>query len=321
MNPLLGILGVLAAVVGISFLVESLRRAPATPASLSWAPGIPIRWVTVNGTRLRYIEAGGGPALVLLHTMRTQLDIFQRIVPSLAARYRVIALDLPGHGYSDLPPADYTATLFIDTVRGFLEQLDIRDAVLLGESIGGTTALGLAARGNPRVRAVVAASTYDYDRGRGLLRASPVSRLVVGVSDVPVLGATVTRLRQYPIVKHILDGGLHRERLPAPLARELYLVGNRPGHASAFASLVHHWPSWEAEREHYGDIQVPVLLLYGEHDWSRPAERAETARRTPGAESHTVERAGHFLSFDAPAEVVALVTSFMDRLPGPAHSS
>jgi pimeloyl-ACP methyl ester carboxylesterase len=58
-----------------------------------------------------------------------------------------------------------------------------------------------------------------------------------------------------------------------------------------------------------------VLLLYGEHDWSRPEERTETARRIPSAATHTVESAGHFLSFDAPEDVIPRVMEFVDRLP------
>ena len=315
MNPVFGTIAALGAVVAVSYLLEALRSAPRAPDRLPWAPDIPIRHATVNGVRLRYIEAGSGPTLVLLHTMRTQLDIFQRVIPALAARYRVYALDLPGHGYSDIPAGQYTAPWFIGVVAGFLEELGIGDAVIAGESIGGTIALGLAARGNPRVRAVVAINPYDYDQGRGLQRVSPIAWFIFGMNDVPVLGGTVARLRQYPIVKHVLNGGLHRRGLPDSFARELYHVGDRPGHARAFASLVHHWPSWEDERGRYADIRVPVLLLYGEHDWSRPDERAETARRIPGAESGTVESGGHFLSFDAPEDVIPRVVEFVDRLP------
>jgi pimeloyl-ACP methyl ester carboxylesterase len=316
MNPFFGTIAALAGVVAVSYLIEALRRAPRTPDTLPWTPDLPIRHATVHGIRLRYIEAGSGPILLLLHTMRTQLDLFQRVIPALAARHRVIALDLPAHGHSDIPAADYTAPYFIGVVAAFLEELGLEQTVVAGESIGGTIALGLAARSNPRVRAVVAINPYDYDQGRGLLRVSPIARFIFGVNDVPVLGGTVARLRQYPIVKHVLDGGLHRERgLPDSLARELYHVGDRPGHTRAFASLVHHWPSWEAERERYADIRVPVLLLYGEHDWSRPDERAETARRIPGVETRTVESGGHFLSFDAPQDVIPRVLEFVDRLP------
>ncbi|HUQ15634.1 MAG TPA: hypothetical protein VM094_06235 [Gemmatimonadales bacterium] len=56
----------------------------------------------------------------------------------------------------------------------------------------------------------------------------------------------------------VFEGGLHRlESLPGQLAREMYQVGNRPGHYQAFMSLVHHWPAWEAVRQRYRDIDCP----------------------------------------------------------------
>jgi pimeloyl-ACP methyl ester carboxylesterase len=58
----------------------------------------------------------------------------------------VYALDLPGHGHSDIPAAEYTADFFIETIAGFLQQLEIEKAVLVGESIGATAALGLDGR-------------------------------------------------------------------------------------------------------------------------------------------------------------------------------
>src|SRR5688500_16308723 len=235
---LIGTLGVLAALVPLSYLIESRRKGPAPPQSVPWAPDLPVRWVTVDGVRLRYVVPGSGPALVLLHTLRTQLDLFQKVILPLSRRYKVYAVDLPGHGHSDTPRVAYTADLFMDKIAGFLEQLGIEQAVLVGESIGATMSLGLAARRNPRVRAVVAISTYDYDRGRGAKRGSALGWLLFSLNDVPVLGGTVTRLRQYPVVKAVFESGLHRlKAMPEDLAREMYRVGNRPGHARAFMSL------------------------------------------------------------------------------------
>jgi pimeloyl-ACP methyl ester carboxylesterase len=307
-------------VVALSYLVERLRRAPATPTGLSWAAEVPVRWVTVDDVRLRYVVAGSGMPLVLLHTLRTQLDLFQRIFPPLAARYRVYAVDFPGHGYSDIPAADYTAKFFSDKIAGFLDRLELDGAVLVGESIGGAIALGLAAEHHPRVRAVVAINPYDYDRGRGAMRASALARLLFGLNDVPLVGGTVWRLRQRPVLTAVLEGGLGRlQSLPPALAREIYQVGNRPGHYRAFMSLVHHWPSWETVAERYPAIDRPVLLLYGDHDWSHTGERERNARRIPGAELRTISEAGHFLSLDAPDDMIAHVTEFIDRLPSDAR--
>ena len=85
MNPLL----ILAAVgIGVwlaSFVIEALRTAPDPPAMLRWAPEIPIATIEVGGRRLRFIKTGNGPVLVLLHTLRTQLDLFEKVVPEAAS--------------------------------------------------------------------------------------------------------------------------------------------------------------------------------------------------------------------------------------------
>ncbi len=160
------VLAALVATVGVSYLVEAARSQPTAPSKPSWAPTVPVRYVDVDGVRLRYVTTGEGPALVLLHTLRTQLDMFQKVIPALATRFRVYALDYPGHGYSDIPRATYAAGFFVNTVAAALDRLDVKDAVVVGESIGGSIALLLAARRNPRVRRVVAINPYDYDGGR-----------------------------------------------------------------------------------------------------------------------------------------------------------
>src|SRR5947209_8323749 len=74
----------LAAVVVASYLVEALRPVPKPPEKLTWAPDIPIHYADVGGVHTRYIKAGAGPNLVLLHTLRTQLDLFEKVVPDFA---------------------------------------------------------------------------------------------------------------------------------------------------------------------------------------------------------------------------------------------
>lgn len=297
--------------VGLSYLVEGLRSAPATPTRLSWAPEIPIRYVSVDGVNIRYIKTGQGPPLVLLHTLRTQLDMFQKVIPELSRHFEVYALDYPGHGFSDIPNVEYTPELFIQSVAGFLDQLNVENATLTGESIGGTIALALAARHNPRVRRVIAVNPYDYDQGRGLRRSSAIANVVFGLNDVPLIGSTVTRLRQYPVFRRVMEGGVDRkDALPPALVREMYEVGNRPHHYQAFMSLVAHWADWEKARAEYPNIDVPVLLIYGDHDWSSQDEREGNHRIIPASQTKTVNGAGHFLSVDAPEPLIQLILSF-----------
>src|SRR5882724_4958078 len=120
---LIAVVTSLVAVVAVSYIVEALRPAPTRPEKLAWAPSIPIEYVDLAGTKVRYIKSGAGPNLVLLHTLRTQLDLFEKVVPDLARYFTVYALDFPGHGYSDIPKARYDADFFVHSVEGFLNAL------------------------------------------------------------------------------------------------------------------------------------------------------------------------------------------------------
>ena len=291
----------------VSQITEALRRVPQTPKTLRWAPDIPIGYVDIGGCKLRYIKAGRGPNLVLLHTLRTQLDLFEKVVPELARRFTVYALDYPGHGYSDIPEAQYDAEFFAESVAKFLDALDLHDVTLSGVSIGGAIALILAGRRNPRIVRVVAINPYDYAQGRGMARSSPLGWLITVTSGIPLVGETIMRLRNFVIMRAVLQGGVaNRESIPPALLKEMYRVGNRPGNYRAFIRLLRQSASWEAATGSYKHINLPVHLVWGDKDWARPGEREHDSSLIPMAQMETVENGGHFLPLDRPDAVVGL---------------
>ena len=108
----------------VSFILEAFRPVPKTPEKLRWAPEISISYTNIDGNRIRYVKTGQGPTLVLLHTLRTQLDLFEKVIPELSKQFTVYALDYPGHGYSDIPKATYDANFFAHFVESFLGLFD-----------------------------------------------------------------------------------------------------------------------------------------------------------------------------------------------------
>ena len=295
----------------VSYVIEALRAVPPLPQKLHWAPDIPINYIDVGGYKLRYIKAGRGPNLVLLHTLRTQLDLFEKVVPELENSFTVYALDYPGHGYSDIPHARYDADFFVHSVEGFLDALDLSDVTLSGVSIGGSIALILAGQHNPRVPRVVAMNPYDYDKGRSIARSSLPGWMITMSAHIPVIGETVMRLRNSSIMKAVAQGGVvHPKSIPPELLKEMYEVGNRPGHYRAFISLLRHAASWEVATMAYRTINVPVLLVWGDGDWSKSSEREHDRSLIPDAQMVTVENGGHFLPLDRPDAVINQIKTF-----------
>jgi pimeloyl-ACP methyl ester carboxylesterase len=299
----------------LSFVVEALRPAPKAPKALSWAPGIPVAYVEVGGCKLRYIKTGRGPNLVLLHTLRTQLDLFQKVIPGLAKQFTVHALDYPGHGFSEIPKARYDADFFVRSVEGFLDALDLRDVTLCGVSIGGAIGLIIASRRNLRITQVMAINPYDYAKGRGMARSSLLGWMITTTSDIPLVGETVMRLRNFIIMKAVLQGGVaNAESIPPELQKEMYEVGNRRFHYRAFISLLRNSASWEAATKKYGNINIPVCLVWGDKDWARPTEREDDSRLLRTAATATIENGGHFLPLDQPRALLDQIEAFAARL-------
>ena len=274
-------------------------------------PPSTIYRMTVNGCEVRYYRAGTGTPVVLVHTLRTQLEMFLGVIEHLdTSQLEVIAIDLPGHGESNGPPVDYTADYFANAVEGLLEQLELAGVVFVGESIGASIGLMLAARGNQRIACVLAVNPYDYGRWGGARRGSPLNNVVFTTILWPILGPIVARAGTKGVLALVMAGGLHDPRkLPPELVDDLARCGRLPGHAMAFRSLCQHWRSWIAARARYGQISLPVTVVYGDDDWSRTAERDANARDIPGVHVVRLEATGHFASLERPSEIAGLISA------------
>ena len=146
---------------------------PNSDYTRTWFPSGEVEYATLaDGTRLRYVTAGSGPALIMLHTVRTQLDHFQLVIPKILHAFTVYAIDLPGMGWSDVRPgASYTEPALRSAFVGLVETLDLDDVTLAGESMCATVSLTASTELEDRVRRIVAFNAYDYSEG--VSRAKP----------------------------------------------------------------------------------------------------------------------------------------------------
>ena len=95
------------------------------------------RFTKLDGARIHYVNYGkGGDALVLIHGWTQNVDGWRDQVPDFAKRYRVIAIDLPGHGQSDKPQTTYSMDYFAQAVDAVLRDAKVKRAVLVGHSMG-----------------------------------------------------------------------------------------------------------------------------------------------------------------------------------------
>ncbi|NUP25015.1 MAG: alpha/beta hydrolase [Streptomyces sp.] len=258
---------------------------------------------------LRYLKAGTGAPLVLLHTVRTQAEHFRHLIPLIADRYTVYALDLPGMGYSEIVPgASYDEPAMRVGVERLLTELDLHDVTLVGESMGAVLALTTAAESPDRVRRVVAVNTYDFPGG--IARSGLLARVVVSGVLAPGVGPVIAGVQPKPVLRKILQGGLGNKRaLREDYVDELLQVGSRPGYATVARAVYQALPSLIAARTRYPEVKAPVHLVYGEKDWSRPSDREANRQLLPAADFTQIPKAGHFIALERPDVLADLLNA------------
>ena len=260
---------------------------------------------------LRYEKTGDGPPLILVHTIRTQLEYFRCLEPFLAQSYTVYAIDLPGHGNSPIDPrARFDEPYFRQGVIGFIEKLSLTDVTLVGESIGGALALTVAAAIPQRIARVVAINPYDYETrfGDGIRRGDWFANFIIGTLQVPILGAINASLENKLVLGKIMSGGFHDpHKLPPDLLTEFDKVAHRAGYKRAARKVLAGWRSWSKAQEQYRAVSAPVTLVYGDSDWSRPNERERTRALLPNPRMVTLKDTGHFSAVENPSELARVV--------------
>jgi pimeloyl-ACP methyl ester carboxylesterase len=245
--------------------------------------------------------------LILLHTVRTQLDHFQLVIPKVLRAFTVYAIDLPGMGWSDIRPgASYTEPELRRAIVEFAEMLDLRDVTLAGESMGATLSLTASTELEDRVRGVVACNLYDYPQGIG--RANRVASIYIGGARLPVIGSAVTRMENKPVLGIVLRCGLYDgSNLPDHYLAELRRVGRRRGYARVAREVYGNVKSMIVARSLYARVSAPVTLVYGEHDWSHRREREADLALLRGARTITLPGTGHFATLEQPARFAQIL--------------
>jgi pimeloyl-ACP methyl ester carboxylesterase len=263
------------------------------------------RTIVADGVRLRVLDVGQGPPVLLLHGLSASLDIWAHVVDALATSHRVVAPDLPGHGESAKPDAPYTIDFYAGVVRTLARELGVERAIVAGSSLGGKIALELGCWYPGFVRALVlAAPAAEYARG---LR--PFGRAIQVLSRPAVMRAALERALEQTFYDRAQIGHVTRRKiLGARLAAPDFADFARAVARSVGGVLA-------AEAQPLGRVTQPALVVWGREDRIVPVHRsAALARAIPHARLRIVERCGHIAMLEQPGEFNRHVAEFLATL-------
>jgi len=239
-----------------------------------------------------------GPALVLIHALGTGLEIWEDVVPLLPPGLRILRFDLRGHGASDVPAAPYSMGALIRDTERLMDHFALTDAVVLGLSIGGLIAQGLAVKRLDLVRAMVLSNTAARI-GRPEQWQDRITTLRTGGMEA-LHDATMERWL----------GRKWRENPALPRLSRLFRQTNPEGWAGCAAAL--------AGTDFYettATLTLPTLAIAGANDGSTPPDLLrETAELVKGHRFALIRGAGHIPPVEKPAEYAALLTQFLTEI-------
>ncbi len=263
--------------------------------------------------RLHYLEAGSGPAVLLLHGWPTNAQLWRSSLVALSASRRAIALDLPGFGQSDKPTdVRYSFRFFEDTLTGFLDALGIERTGLAVHDMGGPVGLYWAVRHLERLSDLAILNTLAFPELSWAVKLFVAATFVPGVRSYLASPSGVRAAMRF---------GVHEKSRITPEVAELYAAPyeGREARRALLKSAQGLSPRGFGEiARGLSQIQVPVRLVYGEGDRILPdvaRTMSRIQRLIPHAELTKLPRCGHFLQEDAGEEVGRILAEFFSREP------
>ncbi len=270
-----------------------------------------VRDAVVAGRRVRYLDHGDGPPLVLLHGMACCWEWWLEVVPELGRHHRVLAVDLPGFGRSDALPPPAEMAEHATVVLGLLQQLGVAPAVVAGHSMGGLVALAMAAAAPERVAALVLVNAGGVPLSeRQLARVMTVVRHAHRVLSRP---AVLRAIARRPRVRRVLLRGALRDpgAMRTDLAQIVVPLMAAPGFLDGVAAA-----GRAVQQARPEELGCPIHLIWGARDPLLPLRAArELQERMPGAGLDVLPDAGHSPMVEAPAAFTRALLRFTAELP------
>lgn len=281
---------------------DAMKRVgkPKEEGSVSWSPGpkpsgkeTTGHYISVDGIRVYYEEAGQGHPIVCFHAASQDSLMYRHVLDGLSDEFRVIAVDAPGHSKSELPSSGpfHSLTRHAEFNERLIQALGLERPAIIGCSMGGNLVLELGARKPDAYSAIISAEGADYTP-----TVSDFFLDMLLMNGTQIIGAWSRSMTGY--------------RTPPDRAQEVVWQISRTtpqvmrGDLTGYANF--------DQRSEVGKIKAPVMLLRGDADWLVYQEKVEeTASRIPGSKIAVLAGTGHYPMTENPLEFCDTVRSFL----------
>lgn len=252
---------------------------------------------THGNIAIHYRESGSGEPVLLVHGLGSRGSDWQPQVEALAGRYRVIAVDLRGHGDSDVPPGPYSMSQFADDLLAVLDHLALPRVHLVGFSLGGMAALQLALDHPSRLRSLCLVNSGPRALEGRLRRVWELGlrTAMIRLLGMPRLGRLLAS-RLFPLAS--------QAALAEQFVAQLSVMPRR-----AYLDSLRALRDWDVS-ERLGELRIPALVVAADGDYTPVASKRSYAARMPDARVAVVLESRHATPLDQPGKLNALLLEF-----------
>ena len=299
-------------------LISILLVVTSTSCSTSsqhYTPATPSAYYLHDGIKIHFKQLGTGRPVIFLHGFGTSLDTWRFVVETLEDEYRLVLVDLKGHGLSDRPRDEmYAAQDQARVVRGLIDYLGLENVVLVGHSFGSVVGLAAALDAQRDGSSEVIAALFLI---AGSVDAQNVP-FVLRLLRTPILGWLSLKLTSASFrTRVMLKRAYHDDAKVTDAVVELYArYQTVPGTDYALIKTAEQLVPVdisEPKRE-LSRLKIPVINIWGEHDVIIPRAAAESVcQLVPRCELVTIAGVGHMPQEESPKKVIGVLRDFLRR--------
>jgi pimeloyl-ACP methyl ester carboxylesterase len=293
----------------------ALRRGDVPYASLeqSYANAKSRYAELPGGVRMHYRDQGSrtGPALLLVHGYSASLHAWEPWVERLGDRYRMISIDLPGHGLTSAP-SNYQASIeqYVRDVEAFAQTQGLSRFTLVGSSMGGHVAWEYALAHPDRLDALALVDASGWPDARG---SNPA--LIFTLLRNPIARPILRDLDNTSLVQQGLRAAFaDPNSVDDAMVRRYVQMARAPGHRDILIQMSDTSGRRPASRERLAQIRAPTLILHGERDNLVPVQHGRMfAAAIPGSELIIWPDEGHVPMEEHPDRSAEAASNFLSR--------
>jgi len=265
--------------------------------------------IKANGISMNYAVTGNGRWLTLIHGAGDNLEAWWNQIPAFSRHYRVLTYDVRGYGQTETPSGEYTTDILVQDLHELLKALGIRETYVLGYSMGGRLAVGIALSHPEMVRALIMANSgvapiqRDEEQMKEMMRMREQRMKTVEEQGLEPIMDESTAMVFSP-------GWPEKNREVFEHYKRTRLKNDPKAYLTAMRAMV-----WGAPPPDVSGLKCPTLIIGGEKDGLMGAESARASQELMPGSQLKVMATGHASAIEKPEEFNSTVLEFLAALP------